>query len=114
MIRIYVCKWSKVGNRVMNPIMEYLDTQGNIPGFSWASMCYGESAEDGTPNNPTCMVFVKATDFTAIDALNSQFKIDKSTFASATTQKDVMNTLAKHIHPQFKSIGKHIDDKEFE
>ena len=140
-IRIYVCKWRKVGNRVMNPITEYLDKQDKIPGFSWASMHYGESAADGTPKNPVCMVFVKATDFTAIDkipgtlkfpardmkeqlsaakknevinALTSQFKIDKATFTSSVTQKDVMNTLAKYIHPQFKTIGNHIDDKEFE
>lgn len=140
-IRIYACKWIKVGKRITNPILEYLKTQDKIPGFEWVSMHYGESNVDGTPKNPICMVFVKTTDFTAIDklsgilkfpardmkeqlsetqknevidALDSQFNVAKSTFADAATQKDVMNTLAKHIHPQFKTIGKHIDDKEFE
>ncbi len=140
-IRAYVCNWEKIGDRVTNPINEFADPNKIIPGLEWISFHYAEAkSTDGTPKNPVCIAFVKADDFTDFDSiagtvklpvgnlsdsllgqeknsieneLFSKFSVPKKTFSSVSTRKDIIVALAKHIHPQFKSIG-NIKDEEFE
>lgn len=140
-IRIYICKWEKVGNRITNPINKFTDPNKIIPGLEWVSYHYAEANPiDGTPTNPVCIAFVKASDFTdfdsiadtvklpagnlssdlsssekdiIVDKLFADLKVPKKVFNETTTQKDMLFALAKHIHPQFKSIG-NIKDEDFE
>lgn len=139
-IRVYVCNWEKVGNRIANPINKLFDPNQKVPGLEWISYHYAEAKTDGTPNNPVCIAFVKAEDFTVFDSvadtvklpignlsnalsvqeknnvvntLSTQFKISKKIFNEAGNRKEILFALAKYIHPQFKSMG-NIKDEDFE
>lgn len=139
-IRVYVSKWEKVGNRVTNPINKFADPSKIIPGLEWISFHYAEAKPtDGTPTNPFCLAFVKADDFTdfdsiagtvklpagnlssslsssekdyVVDKLFADLKVPKKVFDATTSRKEMLYALAKHIHPQFKSIGS--KDEDFE
>ncbi|MEE9510439.1 MAG: hypothetical protein V3V81_08095 [Candidatus Bathyarchaeia archaeon] len=140
-IRVYVCNWEKIGNRVTNPINKLADPNKIIPGLEWISFHYAEAnPTDGTPTNPVCIAFVKADDFTdfdsiagavklpagnltgslsssekdiIVDKLFADLKVPKKVFTEAVSRKEILLALAKHIHPQFKDIG-NIKEEEFE
>lgn len=139
-IRVYVCNWEKIGNRVTNPIGKFADSLENIPGLKWISYHYAEARADGTPNNPFCIAFIKADDFTDFDsvggvvklpvgnlsenlsgqvkngiinAIRGEFNIPRAVLSSAVNRKDIIVNLARYIHPQFKNIG-NVKDEEFE
>lgn len=141
-IRAYVCNWEKIGNRITNPINELFDPDEVVPGLKGISYHYAEAKPiDGTPKNPFCLAFVKAGDFTIFDALGEivklpkgnlsenlsnqarngiinairgKFNIPRGVLSSAVNRKDIIVKLATHIHPQFKSMGNHIKDEDFE
>ena len=139
-IRVYVCKWEKVGNRVTNPINKFTAPDKIIPGLEWISYHYAEAnPADGTPTNPVCIAFVKASDFadfdsiagtvklpvgnlssnlsgsekdTIVNRLFTDLKVPKKVFDGTVSRKEILYALAKHIHPQFKSIGSKDEDLE--
>jgi hypothetical protein len=140
-IRVYVCNWEKVGNKVVNPINKFKDPNEIIPGLEWISYHYAEADPiGGTPINPVCIAFIKASDFTdfdsivgtvklpvgnlsdslsssekdvIVDMLFADLKVPKKVFDGTTNRKEMLFALAKHIHPQFESIG-NLKDEEFE
>ena len=140
-IRVYVCMWEKIGNRVTNPIGIFADSLESVPGLEWISYHYAEAnLTDGTPKNLICIAFVKSEDFTDFDVLEGmvklpvgnlsdilsvqdrgsvaqtlfkQFDIPKTVFDTAITRKDIIVNLARHINPQFEDMG-NVKDEDFE
>ena len=140
-IRVYFCKWSRVGNNITNPIRDILTADAVIPGIEWASYYYGTANPNtGEPTKDMCFVFVKGTDFSAIDAIpniwefpegNLDNKLNKpqrntimnyigpefglpSTFLDdCVTRRDAIEKFAREIEPAFSSFGSHITAAEF-
>ena len=138
-IRVYMCKWQLVGNRVVNPVMEASESQ---TGLDWCSAHYPPALPDGTPNKDFCMVLVKSTDFSVLDALpavdklprralnrnlpggtknnlgsllESNFSFPPDFMDDITTGRSLVDKIAKEIHPDFVTmgIGDHIGEDEF-
>lgn len=139
-IRVYFCKWFRVGNRITNPINNALDPDVSYPGLQWISYHYGPSNAQGEPTKDMCFVFVKGTDFSVIDAIPNtwklptghlnhklnkpqrvaimdfigpEFDLPADFLDDCVTRKDAVNKFALHVHPDFVGFG-NVDDAEFE
>lgn len=141
-IRAYFCFWSLDGNNVTNPIRDLLITEPGITGFQWAAYHYPAAGLDGLPVKPFCMVLVKSTDFTAINAipdvdkfpvldlntpindipslknaainlLKNKYEVPLARFADCVTWKDVAHVVLKYFDVNFRTLGDHISDGEF-
>jgi len=139
-IRVYFCKWSRVGNSITNPIHSAL-SDAVVPGIEWASYHYGTAdPKTGEPIKEMCLVFAKGTDFSAIDAipgirklpeghldnkLNNpqrsaiigsiapEFGLSSTFLDDCVTRRAVIEKLAREIEPAFRSFGSNITAAEF-
>ena len=138
-IRLYLCNWWIEENRVVNPISNIADIS---TGFEYISYHYPEAGSDGLPKKNICLVFVKGTDFSAFNALDTVDKLPKidlsvaiddtpnlkaaainllknkygvplSIFADCVIWRDVIKVICKYIEPNFKSFGKHLLNGDF-
>lgn len=140
-IRVYFCKWFRVGNKITNPINNTFGPDDPLPGIKWISYHYGLANAQGEPVKDMCFAFVKGTDFTVIDSISNiwklptghlknklnkpqrkaimnyigpEFNLPADFLDDCVTRRDAINKFALEVHPDFVDFGDHIDDGEFE